>query len=170
MFSDSSQQAKPYPFSATARIPYLPPLPQPKSEILPPAGTNLMQHVHTTLQLGGDPNSFHHLFNSKRNPTKYIRPGSVVQVSHYPTLAKTRLETFTGVLIATRRRGHATSFILRNVLLRTGVEMKFFTSSPLLKQITLSVLDTRRSLCSTTDAGSRVSFLLRMCFFASTQH
>jgi large subunit ribosomal protein L19 len=42
---------------------------------------------------------------------------------------------FTGVLIAVRRRGQDTSFRLRNVIQRTGVEMQFFANSPSLKEI-----------------------------------
>jgi large subunit ribosomal protein L19 len=59
-----------------------------------------------------------------------VRPGSVLTVtlSHAPT-------SFSGVLIAVRRRGADTSFVLRNVVQRTGVEMQFFVNSPHVKEI-----------------------------------
>lgn len=66
---------------------------------------------------------------SRTHPER-VRPGSVltVNLAHAPT-------TFSGVLIAVRRRGPDTSFVLRNVVQRTGVEMQFFVNSPHLKEI-----------------------------------
>jgi len=43
--------------------------------------------------------------------------------------------TFSGVLVSVRRRGLDTSFVLRNIISRTGVEMQFFVNSPHLKDI-----------------------------------
>lgn len=37
---------------------------------------------------------------------------------------------FSGVVLSIRRRGPDTSFVLRNVVNRTGVEMQFFPASP----------------------------------------
>ena len=61
---------------------------------------------------------------SKRHPLR-IQPGSVLTVTmnHAPN-------TFSGVLLSVRRRGLDTSFVLRNVINRTGVEMQFFPASP----------------------------------------
>ena len=66
---------------------------------------------------------------SRKHP-ECIRPGSVltVNLTHAPT-------TFSGVLISVRRRGPDTSFVLRNVVQRTGVEMQFFVNSPHVKEI-----------------------------------
>jgi len=66
---------------------------------------------------------------SRTHPDR-IRPGSVltVNLAHAPT-------TFSGVLISVRRRGPDTSFVLRNVVQRTGVEMQFFVNSPHVKEI-----------------------------------
>ena len=50
-----------------------------------------------------------------------------VNLTHAPT-------TFSGVLISVRRRGPDTSFVLRNVVQRTGVEMQFFVNSPHVKE------------------------------------
>jgi len=66
---------------------------------------------------------------SRSHPDR-VRPGSVltVNLTHAPT-------SFSGVLIAVRRRGPDTSFVLRNVVQRTGVEMQFFVNSPHVKEI-----------------------------------
>jgi large subunit ribosomal protein L19 len=66
---------------------------------------------------------------SRSHPDR-VRPGSVltVNLAHAPT-------TFSGVLIAVRRRGPDTSFVLRNVVQRTGVEMQFFVNSPHVKEV-----------------------------------
>ncbi|KAG2370031.1 hypothetical protein BDR07DRAFT_1265933 [Suillus spraguei] len=66
---------------------------------------------------------------ARRHPDRLL-PGSVLSVSleHAPT-------TFSGVLLSIRRRGPDTSFTLRNVIQRTGVEMQFFVNSPHVKDI-----------------------------------
>jgi len=66
---------------------------------------------------------------SKSHPD-CVRPGTVltVNLTHAPT-------SFSGVLISVRRRGPDTSFVLRNVVQRTGVEMQFFVNSPHVKEI-----------------------------------
>ncbi|KAN0116451.1 hypothetical protein V8E52_005832, partial [Russula decolorans] len=46
-----------------------------------------------------------------------------INLTHAPT-------TFSGVLISVRCRGPNTSFVLRNVVQRTGIEMQFFVNSP----------------------------------------
>ena len=43
--------------------------------------------------------------------------------------------TFTGVLLAIRRRGPDTSIMVRNVVQRMGVEVQFFANSPHVKDI-----------------------------------
>jgi large subunit ribosomal protein L19 len=66
---------------------------------------------------------------SRRHPDRLL-PGSVLTVTlaHAPT-------TFSGVLLSIRRRGPDTSFLLRNVVQRTGVEMQFYVNSPHVKDI-----------------------------------
>jgi len=129
-------QQRVYPFSKTALVPFIPPVPKPKSAILPPSGTSKLQHINTSLRLSQDPNSYHYLFNRKDNP-QTIRVGSILTVSSWTTAAKTHATNFTGVLIAVRRGGAETTFTLRNVVLRTGVEMKYHCSSPLLREVKL---------------------------------
>ena len=68
-----------------------------------------------------------------------IRPGDVLEVSSYTTSAKTSRSRFAGVLIGVKRReeGTATSFTLRNVVDRTGVEMRYPLASPMIASITV---------------------------------
>ncbi|KAH9007095.1 hypothetical protein EDB86DRAFT_3061067 [Lactarius hatsudake] len=116
---------KNYPYSQAAIIP-----PAPADS--PPAamrkGKGLMAYLQQTLPSTEKQQMIQTLF-SRRHPER-VRPGSVltVNLAHAPT-------TFSGVLISVRRRGPDTSFVLRNVVQRTGVEMQFFANSPHLKEI-----------------------------------
>ena len=114
-----------YPYSNNAIL--LPvPIPHPTASLL--KGKGLMEHLSKTLPSEEKQKLLNTLF-SRRHPYRLL-PGSVITVTstHAPT-------TFTGVLLAIRRRGPATSFTLRNVIQRTGVEMQFFANSPHLKDI-----------------------------------
>lgn len=68
-----------------------------------------------------------------------IRPGDVLEVSSYTTSARTSTSRFAGVLIGVKRReeGTATSFTLRNIVARTGVEMRYPLASPMIAKITV---------------------------------
>jgi large subunit ribosomal protein L19 len=87
-----------------------------------------MEYLHKTIPTPGKQKMLADLF-SRRSPNRLV-PGSVVTVTleHAPT-------TFTGVLMSIRRRGIDTSFLVRNIVQRTGVEMQFFVNSPHLKDI-----------------------------------
>ena len=87
-----------------------------------------MAYLQQTLPSTEKQNIMGTLF-SKDHPDR-VRPGSVltVNLTHAPT-------SFSGVLISVRRRGADTSFVLRNVVQRTGVEMQFFVNSPHVKDI-----------------------------------
>ncbi|GBE79260.1 translation protein SH3-like domain-containing protein [Sparassis latifolia] len=120
-----STATAPYPFSSVAKFPTPPATPPPEPLRL---GKGLMPYLQQTLPEPAKQKLFTTYF-SKRHPLR-ILPGSVLTVSlaHAPT-------TFSGVLMQVRRRGLDTSFVLRNVINRTGVEMQFFVSSPHLKDI-----------------------------------
>ncbi|KAF8333332.1 translation protein SH3-like domain-containing protein [Amanita rubescens] len=116
-----------YPFSKSALMPPAPVIRKPKAL---KAGRGLMEHLRQTLPAPEKQKMIHALF-SRRSPN-HLQPGSVITVTseHAPT-------TFTGVLLAIRRRGPDTSFTVRNIIQRTGVEMQFFVASPHLKDIKL---------------------------------
>ncbi|CAB4431413.1 unnamed protein product [Rhizophagus irregularis] len=74
-----------------------------------------------------------------------IKPGDVLLVESYTSMAsiknpsssisKSGTSAFAGICISIRRRGVDTNFILRNIILKVGVEQKFFINSPLIKSI-----------------------------------
>jgi large subunit ribosomal protein L19 len=116
-----------YPFSKTALTP-----PTPIVDLNPGLlkGKGLMSHLRQSLFTPEKQAMFQTLF-SRRSP-KHLMPGSIISVTseQAPTI-------FTGVLIAIYRRGPDTSFKVRNILQRTGVEMQFYLNSPHLKGIKL---------------------------------
>ncbi|KII95789.1 hypothetical protein PLICRDRAFT_129765 [Plicaturopsis crispa FD-325 SS-3] len=116
---------KPYPFSSIAIIPPAPTLP-PTPQLA--KGKGIMAHLRTTLPTPEKQVLLKTLF-SRRHP-KRLLPGSIITVilEHAPNV-------FTGVLLGIRRRGPDTSFLLRNVVQRTGVEFQFFVNSPHVKEI-----------------------------------
>jgi len=121
----ASTATSPYPFSNVAILP-----PKPETPVAPSLrqGKGIMAHIHKTLPTPEKQALISTLF-SRRHPDRLL-PGSVLTVTlgHAPT-------SFSGVLLSIRRRGPDTSFVLRNVVQRTGVEMQFFVNSPHLKEI-----------------------------------
>lgn len=121
----ASTVKNPYPFSNVAILP-----PKPEAAVTPSLlkGKGIMDHIKKTLPSPEKQALISTLF-SRRHPNRLL-PGSVLTVTlaHAPT-------SFSGVLISIRRRGPDTSFVLRNVVQRTGVEMQFFVNSPHLKEI-----------------------------------
>ncbi|KAJ7283863.1 hypothetical protein C8J57DRAFT_1498864 [Mycena rebaudengoi] len=120
-----STAAKPYPFSKTALI-----LPEPYAAP-PPAlkeGKGLMPYLSKTLPTPAKQQMLRNLFS--RHSRTQLYPGSIITVTldHAPMI-------FTGVLLSIRRRGPDTSFVVRNIIQRTGVEMQFYVNSPHLKDI-----------------------------------
>lgn len=122
-----STSTKPYPYSQVAIIPPAPAGSPPPLAALR-RGKGLMAYLKQTLPSTEKQKIISSLFS--RSHPECIRPGSVltVNLTHAPT-------TFSGVLISVRRRGPDTSFVLRNVVQRTGVEMQFFVNSPHVEEI-----------------------------------
>ena len=93
-----------------------------------------MALLEAQLQTERDPNArFTSLFSRKSKVQ--IPPGSVLLVETYTNPSKTSFSTFSGILIAIRRRGLSSSFVLRNIVSKLGVEIRFNLYSPLLKDI-----------------------------------
>ncbi|KAG2043077.1 hypothetical protein BDR03DRAFT_1005969 [Suillus americanus] len=116
-----------YPFSKAVILPLPPAIPASQMEALR-QGKGIMAYLQKSLPHPTKQKWLATWF-SRRHPDRLL-PGSVLSVSleHAPT-------TFSGVLLSIRRRGPDTSFILRNVIQRTGVEMQFFVNSPHVKDI-----------------------------------
>jgi len=121
----STEASSIYPYSNNALFPP-PPIRRITPELL--KGKGLM----AALYKAHPPKHVRGLLNTvfSRDPRKKLRPGSIVSV-----LSGQAPTTFTGVLLAVRRRGIATSFLLRNIVQRTGTEVQYFLASPHIKGI-----------------------------------
>ncbi|KAJ2746008.1 hypothetical protein GGI20_001710 [Coemansia sp. BCRC 34301] len=76
------------------------------------------------------------LFVRRAAPKDRLCAGDVVTVETRSSMAEgAAVSSFTGVCIAIYRRGVDTSFILRNLVQKVGVEMRFMAYSPLVKRI-----------------------------------
>ncbi|PVU88367.1 hypothetical protein BB561_005895 [Smittium simulii] len=76
------------------------------------------------------------LFVKRAHRNDKLCPGDVVMVESSNNLTNPdHVTNFLGICIAIHRRGIDTSFILRNIVLKTGVEIKFKVFSPLVKTI-----------------------------------
>lgn len=113
----------PYPFSKTAKAVDVSNEPIPARLL---KGTGLMTHLRETLPTGYTRQLLESFFNPKS--ADQIYPGSVVSVTYDGG-------SFAGVLISVRHKGVDTSFTLRNVVQRTGVEMRFTVGSPMIKEV-----------------------------------
>jgi large subunit ribosomal protein L19 len=91
-------------------------------------GKGLMPYILKTLPTPSKRDMLRQLFS--RSSPNQILPGSIVSVTTDQAPGQ-----FSGVVLAIRRRGPDTSFVVRNVIQRVGVEMQFFVNSPLLKEI-----------------------------------
>jgi len=102
----------------------------------PPAPVpNVLKAFHDSQLRVLDPrNQRRGLFD--RSSASSIRAGAVVQVDYlnYPTKTQS---SFTGVIMAIKRRGIETSFRLRNKVSTTGVEIVFPLYSPMIRGITV---------------------------------
>lgn len=83
----------------------------------------------------GTPVSRQDMFSHKRNRKHMVRPGTVLKVTSWKDETKTRSHSFAGVLLGIFRRGLSTSFIIRNVINQTGVEVRYKLHSPMIKDI-----------------------------------
>ena len=94
----------------------------------------VMQRVDSQLTMERDPDERIARLFSRRSPD-CIPPGSIIMVESYLNSSKTSTTTFAGVLIAVRRAGIATTFLLRTIAHKLGVEMRYHAYSPMIKDI-----------------------------------
>ncbi|ORZ05417.1 translation protein SH3-like domain-containing protein [Absidia repens] len=98
-----------------------------------PAKKNVMEYI-TEQQIEQRNTDGRQLLFSRKNP-KGIKPGSVVLVETQNGPNETTTSSFMGICIAIRRKGIDTSFTLRNIVMRVGVEQRYSLYSPLLHSI-----------------------------------
>ena len=94
----------------------------------------VMQRVDSQLTMERDPDERIARLFSRRSPD-CIPPGSIIMVESYLNSSRTSTTTFAGVLIAVRRAGIATTFLLRTIAHKLGVEMRYHAYSPMIKDI-----------------------------------
>jgi large subunit ribosomal protein L19 len=131
--ADSSPE---YPFSRNIHVPPPSTTPIPAHALSPRNGSSVVTHINTQLREVYDPQRLLKTLFSRRHPFR-ARPGSVISVISYTTPARTTTSTFSGVLLSIRRRGVDTSFRLRNMVGKTGVESDFKVCSPMIKDIVI---------------------------------
>ncbi|CEH11676.1 50s ribosomal protein l19 [Ceraceosorus bombacis] len=126
-----------YPFSTSARVveqveevpAYITPPPRVKS-----VWQGSMDTFIADMRASYDPTGEKSALFSRKS-RQNVPAGSVVLVETWSNSSKTNSTAFSGVLIAVRRRGLSTSFVLRTLVNKLGVEMRFNLYSPLIKQI-----------------------------------
>lgn len=121
-FLPLTKSTAPYPFSKAAKTyDHTEPLPEPLLR-----GKALMEHLDKTLPSPAAQALLATHFNPRH--AEQLLPGSVLSVT-LPT------GSFAGVLISVRHKGNDTSFTLRNVVQRTGIEIRFNVGSPMIKEL-----------------------------------
>lgn len=136
--ADVSPEAPAYPFATHVKSrSHAVPLPD-SIRAPPPKVKNMargvMQRVDSQLTMERDPDERIARLFSRRSPD-CIPPGSIVMVESYLNSSKTSTTTFAGVLIAVHRAGIATTFLLRTIAHKLGVEMRYHAYSPMIKEI-----------------------------------
>ncbi|OCF57955.1 ribosomal protein L19 [Kwoniella mangroviensis CBS 10435] len=135
-FASTSSASEPasssYPFNPTALLlpSTVPPTSIPQSLLTPRKGWSIINHLNATA-----PKSQYHNLFSRRHPDR-LKTGSVITVLQYTDATKKTVSPFSGVLMGIKKRGGVdTSFKLRNIVNKIGVEMSFKLNSPLIKEI-----------------------------------
>lgn len=106
----------------------------PEGVLHPKRGQALINHINTDLVRAYDPALQLKRTFSRRHPLR-AKPGAIVSVTSWSTAAKTGTSTFSGILLGVQRASVDTSFKLRNVVGRVGIEQSFKVCSPLIKEI-----------------------------------
>nr|XP_018264674.1 ribosomal protein L19 [Kwoniella dejecticola CBS 10117]OBR86832.1 ribosomal protein L19 [Kwoniella dejecticola CBS 10117] len=129
--TSSAPASSSYPFNPSAIIRSSPaPSPAPANLLNPRKGWSLINHLNAS-----SPKSQYAEMFARRSAER-LRTGSVVTVLQYTDATKKTVSPFSGVLMGTKKRGGVdTSFKLRNIVNKIGVEMSFKINSPLIKEI-----------------------------------
>ncbi|KAJ2540124.1 hypothetical protein EV175_006268 [Coemansia sp. RSA 1933] len=99
---------------------------------------NMMKVIERESVARADVDGRSKLFIRRSKPKDRMCAGDVVCVETRGGMGESAgTSGFTGVCIAIYRRGIDTSFILRNVVQKVGVEIRFMAYSPLVKRISV---------------------------------
>ncbi|WVN85697.1 ribosomal protein L19 [Cryptococcus depauperatus CBS 7841] len=128
--TEASTSASSYPFNLKVSHLSSPTLfPPPKQLLHPKNGWHLITHLNNAQPAS----PWAHLF--ARRGKDRLPTGSVLTVVSYADPTKKSISPFSGVLMGVSRGGVDTSFRLRNIVNKTGVEMTFKLNSPMIKEI-----------------------------------
>ncbi|WVR03876.1 ribosomal protein L19 [Kwoniella sp. DSM 27419] len=129
-FASSAASSSSYPFNPSAiQGSSSAPSPPPQNLLTPRRGWSLITHLNAAAPASPYANLF-----ARRHPDR-LRTGSVITVQQYTDATRKSVSPFSGVLMGVKRGGVDTSFRLRNIVNKTGVEMSFKINSPLIKEI-----------------------------------
>lgn len=147
----------PYPFASNVVVRSQAERPADSVRAPPPPvkhrARGVMPRVDSQLTAERDPNEEIARLFSRRSP-ECVPAGSILLVESWLNPGHTSFSSFSGVLISVKRAGVATSFVLRNIAHKLGVEVRFQAYSPAIKQIrVIQRADARK--------GERSSGLLR---------
>ncbi|KAJ2819535.1 hypothetical protein IWW50_005423 [Coemansia erecta] len=97
---------------------------------------NVMKVIEREAIARADVDGRSKMFVRRAAPKNRMCAGDIVYVETINSTSDPSLtSSFTGVCIAIYRRGIDTSFILRNIVQKVGVEMRYMAYSPLVKRI-----------------------------------
>ena len=124
-----------YPYSSKAiASPPTTTLPPRDNLLHPKQGWSIIEHQNAHLRTLYDTQNLGSTIFARRTKER-LRTGSIITVVSYTGPEKTNTTSFSGVLIATRHRGVDTTFRIRNVVSRVGVERAYKVCSPLIKEV-----------------------------------
>ncbi|VVT50035.1 mitochondrial 54S ribosomal protein bL19m [Magnusiomyces paraingens] len=103
--------------------------PLPKKTPGSPLKTNLTGAVEKSLIYKHDPAGWRSALIDRTKPDTCLRPGDIVRV------LKNDKTHFSGMVIAIKRNGLASSFLLRNKITGLGVESRYMVYSPTIRSI-----------------------------------
>ncbi|WWC68677.1 mitochondrial 54S ribosomal protein bL19m [Kwoniella pini CBS 10737] len=104
--------------------------PAPSNLLNPRKGWSIINHLNKSTPKSIYSNLF------ERRSSERLKTGSVITVLQYTDFSKKTISPFSGVLMGIKKRGGVdTSFKLRNLVNKIGIEMSFKLNSPLIKEI-----------------------------------
>ncbi|ORX33668.1 translation protein SH3-like domain-containing protein [Kockovaella imperatae] len=159
--SASVQSTASYPYSSSiVSKPSTLETPTPRRNLLhPKKGWSVIEHLNSHLRSQYDTLSLSTTLFARKSPER-LRTGSIITVTSWTNAAKTATTSFSGVLIGTKHRGIDTSFRVRNVVSRIGVEYNFKCCSPLLKEVKV-IKSAKGKKGPGRDLGTRKAYWVR---------